>query len=205
MVKIDNYTWWGQSSFWILSAGSRGLSPAAIQEMHEGQHTFSHLLRWNFPNSFPFGCTEASSEGATTITAWASDSKRRRRAQTLLHIVLWRAFMSVIKGGWEKAHQKSLPSFIPAVFCVIQQEVWFVHTWTSGGSDMLSQQPGFWVCAATVIFFQIPRSPVLASPRSVLQHASLGARRPVRRRLMTARSAGQSMVVGALMRDELKS
>lgn len=51
----------------------------------------------------------------------------------------------------------------------------------------------------------IPRSPVLASPRSVLQHASLGARRPVRRRLMTARSAGQSMVVGALMRDELKS
>lgn len=167
MVKIDNYTWWGQSSFWILSAGSRGLSPAAIQEMHEGQHTFSHLLRWNFPNSFPFGCTEASSEGATTITVWASDSKRRRRAQTLLHIVLWRAFVSVIKGGWEKAHQKSLPSFIPAVFCVIQQEVWFVHTWTSGGSDMLSQQPGFWVCAATVFQGHPYSSPLALSSNTL--------------------------------------
>lgn len=50
-----------------------------------------------------------------------------------------------------------------------------------------------------------PRSPFPPSPRRVLQRASLGARRPMLRRLMTARSAGQSMVVGALMRDELKS
>lgn len=168
--------------------------------MHEGQHTFSHLLRWNFQKIPSHSDALRHRQKVQPQSLYGPRTPNGGGGHKLRFILSCEEPLCPSSKEDEKKPSKEFTFIHPGcVLCnpaggLVRAHVDIRRVWYAFTAWVLSVR-----CHC------IPRSPVLASPRSVLQHASLGARRPVRRRLMTARSVGQSMVVGALMRDELKS